>query len=365
MASGMFVWPGPPQTASMSVVGNFVAASALAHVGWSEAATFFLATGFAFQMVVFVSLFQHPYIDRLVPSKLYPVFFLLIAPPTSAANALALVNGAYTQGPRMLLFLGIFIYMMLALRIRVWISIGFSLSWWAYTFPMASAGLAVGAYATEIDHGPTRGIALALCGISSLAVVICLGLTVRQALFSKHMLQLFPPEEVLFLGWDDRDVLLRSHAYLLAVVMEGLEPPPNKVKGSRRFQSVVVVGAGHAGTDGQHGGGLSPSIEWSGQELKGSMDSRGDQFYSMGVDRGVESNDPLTPHCNWAQFSHVVIDASGGREAANGANEAKDLPTSVAGCTMPEVVNIELREIPEESGLGQPGSQPPVFPVRP
>ena len=82
-----------------------------------------------------------------------PVFFLFVAPPSAAAASFAALNGKFGDGPRMLLFFALFLYLMFAVRIKLFLFAQkrFSLAWWAYTFPQAAAAGATISYATAQD----------------------------------------------------------------------------------------------------------------------------------------------------------------------------------------------------------------------
>lgn len=157
-------------TTHLSVAGNFVGSTLAALVGWKESALFFWAVGLAHYLVLFVTLYQRLPTNETLPSDLHPVFFLFVAAPSAASVAWMRIVGEFDYVSRLVFFVSLFLYMSLTVRINFFRGFKFSITWWAYTFPMTAASIA----ALDYCHGATswvsRALAVSLSLISSATV---------------------------------------------------------------------------------------------------------------------------------------------------------------------------------------------------
>ncbi|KAG4388204.1 hypothetical protein GLYMA_09G126500v4 [Glycine max] len=102
----------------LSVVGNFVRALLGASMGLKEGPIFFFAIGLAHYVVVFITLYQRLPTNETLPKDLHPVFFMFVAPPIVASMAWATIQGSFDYGSRIAYFIGLFLYLSLAVRIN-------------------------------------------------------------------------------------------------------------------------------------------------------------------------------------------------------------------------------------------------------
>lgn len=158
-------------TTHLSLVGNFVSALLAAIVGWDEPAMFFWAVGCAHYLVVFVTLYQRLPTAEVLPKELHPVFFLFVAAPSVASVAWKNISGNFDRVSRVAYFLALFLYSSLVVRINFFCGFKFSVTWWAYTFPMTASAIATINYAVEVRHPITQGMAVMLSCISSVVVM--------------------------------------------------------------------------------------------------------------------------------------------------------------------------------------------------
>lgn len=123
----------------MAVVGNFVGAGFGAKL-WRDTSVFFFGVGAAFQLLLFVTLFQRASQTRksgavwAIPELLHPVVFLFLAPPAAAAGAWAALTGKFGDASLMMLSLSLFIWMILVRYIHVFYVNRFAMSFWACMF---------------------------------------------------------------------------------------------------------------------------------------------------------------------------------------------------------------------------------------
>lgn len=102
----------------LSVVGNFVGAILAAKVGWEEAGRFLWAVGLAHYICVFVTLYQRLPTSETLPKELHPVYSMFIATPSAASIAWGAVYGRFDSVARSFLFIALFLYFSLVVRIN-------------------------------------------------------------------------------------------------------------------------------------------------------------------------------------------------------------------------------------------------------
>ncbi|KAJ0986241.1 hypothetical protein J5N97_004597 [Dioscorea zingiberensis] len=161
---------GANPTSHLSVVGNFIGALLGASMGLKEGAIFFFAVGLAHYSVLFITLFQRLPTNDPLPKELHPVFFLFVVPPSVACIAWAKIQGHFDYVSRVSYFIALFLYVCLAVRIKLFRGYRFSLAWWAYTFPLTGAPIATIWYSNEVENVLTRTLSVALSSISTFAL---------------------------------------------------------------------------------------------------------------------------------------------------------------------------------------------------
>lgn len=178
----------------LSLVGNFVGAILAATVGWREPAVFFWAVGCAHYLVLFVTLYQRLPSADVLPKELHPVFFLFVSGPSIASVAWKSIVGEFDHVSRVAYFVGLFLYFTLAVRINFFHGFQFSLSWWAYSFPMTASAIATIHYSLEMRHQFTQVLAVLLSLISAVTVFILFISTILHGIYWKS---LFPNDKAI------------------------------------------------------------------------------------------------------------------------------------------------------------------------
>lgn len=122
------------------VVGNIIAPLPAMQFGLYEIAWFYFSIGLIFWLIllaiVMYRLFFHPPMLKL----LEPTLFILIAPPAMGfLSYLVIMHGTHIDNfARVLYYTGLFFTLLLFSQIWRFIKVPFSLSWWAYTFPLSA-----------------------------------------------------------------------------------------------------------------------------------------------------------------------------------------------------------------------------------
>ncbi|KAE8719717.1 S-type anion channel SLAH3 [Hibiscus syriacus] len=165
----------------LSIVGNFVGALLGASMGLKEGPIFFFAVGLAHYTVLFVTLYQRLPTNETLPKELHPVFFLFVAAPSVASMAWASIQGSFDYGSRIAYFIALFLYFSLAVRVNFFRGFKFSLSWWAYTFPMTGAAIATIRYSSAVTNIVTQTLSVMLSIAATLTVTALLVTTILHA----------------------------------------------------------------------------------------------------------------------------------------------------------------------------------------
>ncbi|KAG2316719.1 hypothetical protein Bca4012_067558 [Brassica carinata] len=198
-------------TNHLSIVGNFVGALLGASMGLREGPIFFYAVGMAHYLVLFVTLYQRLPTNETLPKDLHPVFFLFVAAPSVASMAWAKITDSFDYGSKVCYFIAIFLYFSLAVRINFFRGIKFSLSWWAYTFPMTGAAIATIRYATVVRSTMTQVMCVILCAIATLVVFALLVTTIIHAFVT---CELFPNDYAIAISNRPRPKQTSHHRWL-------------------------------------------------------------------------------------------------------------------------------------------------------
>lgn len=123
-------------------VGNVVVPIAGARLGYAEVSWFFFATGIGFWLVLLPLVFARLLFAGPLPERLRPMLFVLIPPPAVGFLAYLALGGTLDAVARVLYGLALFFTLFVLARAPWFARIGFALSWWAFSFPLAAITIA-------------------------------------------------------------------------------------------------------------------------------------------------------------------------------------------------------------------------------
>ena len=104
---------------------------------------FFFALGLFFWLVLFTIFMYRIVFHHPLAKKLIPTLFILIAPPSVGfISYFRITNGSIDVMSMFLYFIALFTLFLLLFMIRMFDVKEFFISWWAYTFPLASITIA-------------------------------------------------------------------------------------------------------------------------------------------------------------------------------------------------------------------------------
>ncbi len=125
------------------IVGNILVPVAGMPLGFHEVSWFYFSVGLMMWTPLLAVLFNRFFFHPMIPSKLLPTLFILIAPPAVGFIAwVKLHNGVIDDVARIFYYFALFITMLLFSQMKYFAKVAFALPWWAYSFPMAAITIA-------------------------------------------------------------------------------------------------------------------------------------------------------------------------------------------------------------------------------
>ena len=161
------------------VVGNLFVPIGAAHFGQTEVGWFFFAVGIVFWVVMMTIVFYRVLFHDPIPPRLLPTLFILIAPPAVGFLAWTNLVGGLDPFGRLLVFSADFFFVLLLPQVATLARLPFTLSWWAYSFPLAALTIA---QFTLAELTGTAVYRLAGYGLFTLLAVLIAGLAGRTLL---------------------------------------------------------------------------------------------------------------------------------------------------------------------------------------
>lgn len=124
------------------VVGNVLVPIAGTSHGHFEISWFFFSIGIIFWLVLFTIIINRVLFHHPLPDKVMPTFFILIAPPAVGFISYMKLSGGMDNFAHILYYSGLFLTLLLLTQAPRFTRLQFSLSWWAYSFPLAAITIA-------------------------------------------------------------------------------------------------------------------------------------------------------------------------------------------------------------------------------
>ena len=154
------------------VVGNILVPIAGVRHTNVEVSWFFFSIGIVFWILLFAIMLYRLFFHHPLPQKLFPTFFILIAPPAVGFISYLKLNGGVDNFAKILYYFALFLVLFLFVQVRMFIGIKFYLSWWAYSFPIAAITIASAAMYAQTGMDAYRYIFMLLFAFLSALIVI-------------------------------------------------------------------------------------------------------------------------------------------------------------------------------------------------
>ena len=154
------------------VVGNILIPIVGVDLVAREVSFFFFAFGMFFWIVLFTIIFYRLVFHPPLPAKMVPTLFIFIAPAAVGFVSYMRIMQSWDIFALSLLSLTYFFVLFLGVMARGFVQLSFTLSWWAYTFPMAAATIAT-TVAFQVTQAPALAvIAWLLLAATATSIVI-------------------------------------------------------------------------------------------------------------------------------------------------------------------------------------------------
>lgn len=147
-------------------VGNVLVPVAGVPLGYSDISWFFFSVGMVFWGVLMTIVFYRILFHNPINDRLMPTLFILIAPPAVGFIAYTRLIGEIDTIARLLYFSGLFLTLLLFTQVARFAKLGFFLSWWAYSFPLAAICIA-----SLLFYEMTEKVAFSYIGFGLLIIV--------------------------------------------------------------------------------------------------------------------------------------------------------------------------------------------------
>ncbi|MEZ5650496.1 MAG: SLAC1 anion channel family protein [Burkholderiaceae bacterium] len=123
-------------------VGNVLVPIAGVPLGYVEPSWFFFSIGMLFWIVLMTIVFYRVLFHTPIDKRLMPTLFILIAPPAVGFVAYLRLVDHIDAFARVLYYSALFLTLLMFMQARRFIALGFFLSSWAYSFPLAAITIA-------------------------------------------------------------------------------------------------------------------------------------------------------------------------------------------------------------------------------
>ncbi|AWK84960.1 SLAC1 anion channel family protein [Azospirillum thermophilum] len=158
------------------VVGNVLVPIAGVHHAPPDLSWFFFAVGLLFWIVLLTIVMYRLIFHSPLPGRMVPTLFILLAPPSAGFISYVALTGGIDPFGRLLYFWAVFFFLLLLPQLGRFSRLPFTLSWWAYSFPLAAFTIATSQMA---GLAGSRVYAAAGTGLYGLLVLVVGGLAIR------------------------------------------------------------------------------------------------------------------------------------------------------------------------------------------
>lgn len=152
------------------VVGNILVPIAGIRHAPADVSWLFFSVGLLFWLVLLTVVVNRLIFHSPLPARLMPTLFILIAPPAVGFISWTALSGGVDSLGRILFFSAIFFFLMMLPQLGKFARLPFTLSWWAYSFPLAALTIAQFAMAEKGGVDFYRWVGFGLYGLLALLI---------------------------------------------------------------------------------------------------------------------------------------------------------------------------------------------------
>ena len=163
------------------IVGNILVPLAGVQHAAMEVNWFFFSIGLLFWIVLFTIIMYRMIFHHPLPENLLPTLFIMIAPPAVGFIAYLNLNPEIDNFARILYHSALFLTFLLLIQAPRFLRLPFTLSWWAYSFPLAAVTVATLEMYEETMSPLFLILGYFLHGLVSVVVLVLLARTFSAA----------------------------------------------------------------------------------------------------------------------------------------------------------------------------------------
>jgi tellurite resistance protein len=160
-------------------IGNIIATITGAALGHIELSWFFFAVGLIFTLILYPVVLYRLIMHETLPPALQPTLWILIVPPALIFLASLALGGSFNGVAQGFFSIALLVAFLLVIRLRQFLALPFTASWWAYTFPLDALAIAALRYHEGLGAGFSLALAVVTLGLATLVLTAVFGLTLR------------------------------------------------------------------------------------------------------------------------------------------------------------------------------------------
>jgi len=160
------------------IVGNMLVPIAGATILPGSYLWFFFSVGIIFWIMLVTLVLNRTIFHKALPEKLVPTFFIMIAPPAVGTISYLKMTGSADPFSFILYFFALFLALLFLANASMFAKIRFSLSWWAYSFPLCALSIASVAIFSRTGETYFKSIAI----VVFVALVAVIGLLIAKTI---------------------------------------------------------------------------------------------------------------------------------------------------------------------------------------
>jgi len=142
---------------------------------------YFFSLGIFFWIVLFSILLNRIIFHHQLPGKFMPTLFIFIAPPSIAFLAYFKMFGSFDDTFALILYnLALFFTILVAFMYNNFIKIKFFISWWAFTFPLASMSIATLVMYSKTKDAMLMYLSYAMISVTTIVIAIVIYQTIKN-----------------------------------------------------------------------------------------------------------------------------------------------------------------------------------------
>ncbi len=157
-------------------VGNVIVPIAGVAHGFTEISWFFFAFGIIFWLILLVIVMNRLFFHHPLHEHMIPTLCILIAPPAVGFLAYLKLSGGIDAFAHILYYSALAFTIIVAMQIQTFRRLSFTLSWWAYSFPLTAITIATMVMA---EHSGNAMLEMLGLGLYTAAILVIAGLGAR------------------------------------------------------------------------------------------------------------------------------------------------------------------------------------------